>query len=308
MTKKQAPKDRPYERTVKRMAATLRDALLRWEAAMVGHVEVDEIGTKIGTEVCSNLKADGAFTVSSMRAFVEDLLARSTAAMAASDPDALSDAFRHSCYANQRLGQVSRGVRELMHVIPEDSLRVAINTANCEPASAIGGVWRRFLDAYANSDYATLTSILLGVPLNSKGHQIFCTRPHPAKYLPTWANIDTWDATTACAALGLSKMWTGYRANDRLWLLHYGPGAKVRIHVPTSADADWRAIFRPSRSRRTRYGWSIPLGPVRQQIAATGRHALGMPELIHESQVFSLGGPDVTSFIAARNLGVHAGW
>src|SRR5581483_6478299 len=288
-----------------------------WENLVTGHPDIDELGFQVGEVVCRNIRSDGAFSAKGLRGFFESLLANHPDAGKWPDSVAAVLAYQSCCraLAHQRQGPAARSVGGLWRVIPEPVLRGSINLANGRPPSSVGVVWGRFRKAYNDGDLNTLRILLEGSKIHPRGFQVFATFASPDPHSPPWADPGYWlDAGTACAALGLSKDWLGYRKGDSIWILEYSLHPSVPVVVPTCADADWRSIFRPSKTRKTGYGLTTLLGPLRAGLSPRKRHPdFGMPEVVHVCISFRDGSSmpalagDYAELLQVRHLGTHLG-
>lgn len=263
----------------------LRVQLDLWVRLIEAHAETDELGGAIGRRVLYNIRHDGAFGVQGMRDFLGDLLRDDPLAGHWPDSAAAQDAFVDCCHRHQRKGtDRQQPTRLYWHVIPEKNLRAAVNEARGRNPKTNSDIWRRFCEAHDNGDRAAMAAILKGARMHPRGFQVFTTFGDSATVQPAWARPEGWRTTTeACAALGLSTKWTGYRKDDIVWLIAYRLPAPYSCHVPTSADADWRSVFSPSPRRSAESGFTFPLGPVRQQILTGSGGATGMTELVHKA-------------------------
>src|ERR1043165_6172008 len=254
----------PFYRVRSRLAPVLRNHLDRWEIAIRAYPQTDELGRRVGVEVSRNVRHDGAVGVRAMDDFLNDLVVGS----GAHAPHEAVEIYRKSCHRRQRQGpKATLLVNELWHVFPERQLLTLIERKF--RGVKRGSAWKRFRDAYNVNDKSTYFNMLDSVSMHPMDFQVFAaielTSPRRSVSL-----IFTKDAQGACAALGLSKDWDGYRAGDHLWIVKYEL-ERVESFVPTFADACWRSIFRPSKRRSATYGLTIPLGPARAIARFSGK-------------------------------------
>lgn len=303
----------PYYAIKPRLPAALKDRLEDWELLASRHPDTDELLRSIGIEVSRNFRRDGALSRNGVRNFLQDLLSSDPAAGSWKDPVEAAIAFQRCCHRHQRLGpKVTAVSGSLWHVIPEGLLRESIAAANTGNPDDL---WAAFLVAYHSKDTSTVNQLLAGAPMHPRYFQIFAGFPVSTPSRIPWANPENWDATTACAAFGLSKNWRGYSKGDPIWILKYTLSATAEIFTPTVADADWNSIFRPSASRQVPHGLTIPLGPLRGRTSGRMKHPpQGLAEVVHEALLVC---PAVASaatriryclMVYIRDLGIHGGW
>jgi hypothetical protein len=284
-----------------------------WEGMLRLSPDLDEFGKNVGTVVCANLRKDGMIGTRGMASLLRRALFAPSGSLAnfAASPAAI-DAYVASCHKpqHQRLGYpatIPNGV--LWHVMTEDQLRESVNVSTYQPRPAYSPAWVAFRDACIANRTADAYSIIgtNGIALHPKGFQVFATFEQSSG--PGGGNPDGWDATQACAALGLSKDWPAYAPGQLLWMIKYKYVAQLdKVAVPTVSDADWRSIFVPSARRNgTQHGIALPLGPFLE-------HTPAMPEVVHRGAtlypVIPAGsGPGCSELVGhPRLLGRTTGW
>jgi hypothetical protein len=300
-----------YYRVIKRQPPIIRRKLENLFTLLLGDTTADELGQKIAAEVLRNFKIDGTMKSVDLRNFIKEIIDQIDNGVI-SDIVTAKAAFLNACYSRQRLGAITLSTTEFWIVIPEKKLLATLNKANNEfPYNIKGITWATFLNYYNLRNITGLGIILGDAEINVNGFQVFTTFSHPSRPSSFPSDPSYWsDAATACAALGLSK---GYRVGDRIWLLKYEFGHYLEQHLPTFADADWRSIFRPSKSRRSNYGLTIPLGSLRLPRTRRRHPEIGMPEIVHDNSRFVIHGSIFSStnnlkLLDVKDLGIHNGW
>lgn len=307
-----------YYRAQNSISLKQRNSLKQWEQRAKEDATKDELMLPIGIQVCRNLRCDEGFQPPNFINFIRHLVGDDGSIRTWPDAQTATLLFIKSCYANQRCGRRAHvGLSELWHVIPEAQLRSSINICLNYPGDPNdnSNEWKLFQDACFNSNWTTVGHLLAGAAMHPRGFQAFATFCPVTGTIADWMKPEHWDATTACAALGLSKDWNGYRTGDTIWIVRYSLNG-AEAFIPTCADADWRAIFRPSRSSKARYGITIPLGPIRIRLGATpALRNDGMPEVVHSNipmYYISSVPPSIHPGHAVvdiiRSLGKHSGW
>ncbi len=314
-----------YYRARRKLIDTRNVPALQWETYITSHSVRDENGIHIGNAVLCNLRRDGVFTSAIMEAFLTELWRSHPNAGRWLSPEDAADVYVDVCYRHQRRGLAS-SMRPsyLWHIIPERQFRQVINIKYGRPEHTTSLEWRCFEVAAHEKDLPKITELLHGIQMHPREHQIFATFNENKSGQEKWRDPEKWtygDAATACAALGLSKLWGGYRFRDRIWVLKYSISSDVTIHPPTSADAAWRSIFAPSSLRNASYGRTVLLGPLRTlTIKHTHYASNGIPEVVHRcSRAISLPRPISSSYTLSlceftdipsypKFLGEHGGW
>lgn len=292
-----------YPNVLKMLPKSEKKLFHAWKRRADVSTETDEYGKRIGRVVCENLQSDGAIPPGCLFSLLASIAEREQSANGYS----AAWVFNGACYkvTHQRQGQSTLAAgRSVWHLIPEPLLRSSIGKVASEDPRRPSDAWPRFFDAIERGDTRQVYNMLRTADVDPRGCQVFVTVDSGTGDPGYLECPDTWDATTACAMLGISQRWEGYQRGDNLWMLKYTLPVDELLHVPTCADAGWRSLFKPSNDRQALVGWTIPLGP-----AALRFGMRGVPEVVHRSLPFHESDARAARLAGApRFLKQNAGW
>ncbi len=263
-----------------------QERLKAWEALLCAAPDLDDFGRNVGEVVSRNVKLDKGLRATDKKALFRDILTEKGSYVSfTGSPDAVRR-FIDKSRTFQRRGPAGTSPDWIFwRILPEDALRAVVNESLGLERQDQGATWSRFREACIEGNEVAWSFLKNPIALHPNRHQIFAAMR--VSVADSVIGPDSWDATTGCRRLGLSRHWEDYRPGSRLWMLRYRSAPQsLPIFVPTVADAEWRSLFRPSPKRAgVTCGYTVPLD---------GPEAVGEPEIVHPSaKAYSPTGSDI---------------